>query len=531
MGKIYFIFLFTFFISCQEHRFVNTSANASVVTVFAFFQEDKIKIDSTLILAYNDTILKSFYKKKNYEVAWDSKKYRDFVLTEMTKSNEDGLEPNDYYVQYLNRLETKYDSLSQPELINYDIQLTRSVQKYITHLNKGKADPYQLYDDWDLGRKTIDAGTLLYDCLEKNNFAEILEEQKPQLKTYQKLKLALKKLQELPDMPSESIDPREKFKPNTSSKSIITIKRKLIFWGDLKRKDSALTKLYDKETQTAIKQFQKRHGLKSDGIIGKGTIEALNYSRNQRMEQVIVNMERLRWLPNDLGKHYILVNLPDYSLTVYKDNDSILSRKVVVGKESRKTPLLSSKLTNIVLNPNWTVPPTILKEDVFPEAIRSKSAFSRKGLHIFDSKNREISASKWKMSDAKRYRYVQNPGKNNSLGYMKINFNNNYAVYLHDTNHRDYFKYDYRALSSGCVRVENPLELAEYLLNDPENWSIEKINEVTKEAKQLKTKIINMTEDIYVHFIYTTSWIENDQLQFREDIYCLDADLYSKLRY
>jgi L,D-transpeptidase YcbB len=531
MGKIYFFFLFTFFISCQDHKSVTNTESASFMDLFAFLKEDKIKIDSTLIRSYNDTILKAFYKKNNYEVAWNSKENRDFVLNELSQSFKDGLEPNDYYVQYLQRYETKYDSLTEPELITYDIQLTRSIQKFINHISKGKLNPYELYDDWDLGKKTVDASSVLQQCFDGNNFAETLEKQKPQLKAYTDLKLALKKLQEYPDTTIDQIDLREKFNPNTSSKSIINIKRKLIYWGDLKRKDSALTKLYDKETQTAIKRFQKRHGLKTDGVIGRGTIEALNYSRNQRIEQVVVNLERLRWLPNNLGNHYILVNLPNYYLTLYKDNDSILSHKVVVGKDTRKTPLLSSKLTNIVLNPNWTVPPTILKEDVFPDAVRSRSAFSKRGLHILDSKNRVVSPSTWKLADAKRYKYVQNPSKNNSLGFMKINFNNNYAVYLHDTNHRNYFKYDYRALSSGCVRVENPLELAEYLLNDSENWSIEKINEITKDAKKLQTKTINMTEDIYVHFIYNTSWIENDQLQFREDIYCLDADLYSKLRY
>jgi len=218
-------------------------------------------------------------------------------------------------------------------------------------------------------------------------------------------------------------------------------------------------------------------------------------------------------------------------LTVYKDNDSLFSNKIVIGKDTRKTPLLSSKLTNIILNPNWTVPPTILKEDVFPEALKSRSAFSRKGLHIFDSKNREISASNWRMSDAKKYRYVQNPSKNNSLGLMKINFNNNYAVYLHDTNHRDYFKKNFRALSSGCVRVEHPLELAEHIINDSLDWNLEKIHEVTTNAKTLKTTSIDIVESIFVHFIYTTSWMENNLLQFREDMYCLDAELFAKLRY
>jgi murein L,D-transpeptidase YcbB/YkuD len=225
------------------------------------------------------------------------------------------------------------------------------------------------------------------------------------------------------------------------------------------------------------------------------------------------------------------VNLPDYTLTVYKDKDSLFLHKIIIGKDSRKTPLLSSQLTNIVLNPNWTVPPTILKEDIFPEARKSRSVFSRKGLHIYDSKNRIVSPSKWRMADAKKYRYVQNPSKNNSLGLMKINFNNNYAVYLHDTNHRDYFTKDFRALSSGCVRVEHPLELAEHLINDAENWSLEKIHEATTNSKKPKTTSIDLLEPIFVHFIYTTSWLENDTLQFREDVYCLDAELYAKLRY
>ena len=530
MGKINYLFLFLFFISFQELYSTTSVEKSSSVIAFSIIQLEKIKIDSTIIISYNDSILKSFYKKNAYEVAWDSKVNRDFVLNEITQSSQEGLEPNDYFVVYLNRFESKFDSLSSEHRIEYDIQMTQSFQKYISHLNKGKLNPYNLYDDWDLGKKTVDVNALLFECFEKNNFAEIIERQKPQLKIYQQLKWALKKLNEFPDTDIDQIDPREKFKPNTSSKSIPNIKKKLTYWGDLKN-DSIFTKTYTKETLKAVKQFQKRHGLQADGVIGKGTIEALNYSKNQRIEQIVVNMERLRWLPNDLGNHYLLVNLPDYMLTVYKDNDSLFSNKIVIGKDTRKTPLLSSKLTNIILNPNWTVPPTILKEDVFPEALKSRSAFSRKGLHIFDSKNREISASNWRMSDAKKYRYVQNPSKNNSLGLMKINFNNNYAVYLHDTNHRDYFKKNFRALSSGCVRVEHPLELAEHIINDSLDWNLEKIHEVTTNAKTLKTTSIDIVESIFVHFIYTTSWMENNLLQFREDMYCLDAELFAKLRY
>jgi murein L,D-transpeptidase YcbB/YkuD len=529
MKKHYFFVLFLLFIA-QELYSVTITETFSYRHALVFIQEPKIKIDSTLIISYKDSILTSFYKKKRFKTAWDSKKNRDFVLHEMTQSFAEGLEPNDYYVAYLNRLESNFESLSTNQIVEYDIQLTRSFQKFISHLNKGKLNPYQLYDDWDLGKKNTDVNAVLFECLENDNFSETIEKLKPQLIMYQKLKSALVKLNELPETQIDQIDPREKFTPNTTSKSIPNIKRKLLFWGDLK-KDTLLTKTYDKQTQAAIKTFQQRHGLKPDGVIGKSTIEALNYSKNQRIEQVVVNLERLRWLPNELGNHYLVVNLPDYTLTVYKDKDSLFLHKIIIGKDSRKTPLLSSQLTNIVLNPNWTVPPTILKEDIFPEARKSRSVFSRKGLHIYDSKNRIVSPSRWRMADAKKYRYVQNPSKNNSLGLMKINFNNNYAVYLHDTNHRDYFAKDFRALSSGCVRVEHPLELAEHLINDAENWSLEKIHEATTNSKKPKTTSIDLLEPIFVHFIYTTSWLENDTLQFREDVYCLDAELYAKLRY
>jgi murein L,D-transpeptidase YcbB/YkuD len=148
-----------------------------------------------------------------------------------------------------------------------------------------------------------------------------------------------------------------------------------------------------------------------------------------------------------------------------------------------------------------------------------------------DYKNNIISPYKWKLADAKRYKYVQNPSGNNALGYIKVNFPNKYSVYLHDTNHRNDFGKKYRALSSGCVRIEKPLELGAYILNDTVNWNLEKIKEVTVNSKKTSTKSINLTEELYIYFNYITTWTEKNELQFREDIYCLDADLYSKLRY
>lgn len=340
-----------------------------------------------------------------------------------------------------------------------------------------------------------------------------------------------------------------------------------MYWGDLPEKDTLLTTTYDAKTRAAVLRFQKRHGLRPDGIIARATIDALNYSRDQRIEQIVVNMERWRWYPKDLGAHYLLINIPDYTLVAVKANDTVQRQRVVVGRDSRRTPILTSKITNLNLNPNWTVPPTILKEDIFPEAEKNPYFFRKKGLQIIDRNNQEVAPELWRLEEAYKYRYVQNPGRNNSLGLMKINFPNRYTVYLHDTNHRDYFSLSFRSLSSGCVRLERPLEMAAHLLNDTLQWPLQKIKDTTnikhyqklREAKikalekkqalvkaknpkaklapiqlpkaELKTIVLKIKDDIRVHQFYWTAWEENGTLQFREDIYCLDSDLYTLLRY
>jgi murein L,D-transpeptidase YcbB/YkuD len=362
------------------------------------------------------------------------------------------------------------------------------------------------------------------------------------------------------------INLKEKIVPNTKNSYIALVKKRLNYWGDLKEKDTILTTFYNKKTQEAVKKFQIRHGLKPDAIIGRSTIEALNYSRNQRIEQVIANLERWRWYTQNFEENYLLINIPDYSIVAVKKNDTLISQKIVVGREARMTPILDSKLSNINLNPNWTVPPTILKEDIYPVAKKNPNIFRKKGLLILDQNNEEINPSDWKIKEAYLYKYVQKPSRNNSLGSMKINFPNRFSVYLHDTNHRDYFDYTFRSLSSGCVRLEKPLEMATYILNDTLKWPLQKIKDTTdisyyiklqskkqleinkKIAKllaknpkllidnkplpkpELKTIIVKIKDPIYLHLWYWTAWENKGVLQFREDIYCLDADLYSKLK-
>ena len=312
---------------------------------------------------------------------------------------------------------------------------------------------------------------------------------------------------------------------NDTKDALIEVKKKLIYWKDLKPLDS-LTPIYDETTETAVKKFQMRHGLGIDGVIGSGTAGALNFTKEQRRKQIIANMERWRWFPREFECDYLIINIPDYSLRVVKNDDTIRVHKVIIGRPSRKTPVLSSKLTHVIFNPTWTVPPTILRKDVVPAAIKNRNYFRSKNITIYDSNNRVVSPWQWNASRSRSYRYVQSPGEENSLGLVKFIFPNRFTVYLHDTNTKGFFEKDIRALSSGCIRVQNPFELTEYLLDDPENWNLEKIDEAINTGE---TSQVQIHKEVYIHILYWTAWSENGILQFRDDLYDLDMDLYKKL--
>jgi murein L,D-transpeptidase YcbB/YkuD len=565
MKQLYFIIPLIIFICCKKSTLERTSIDNPFLNVS--FLNNSVNIDSTLITNFNNPNLTAFYKNYSYETVWTNEDNRSIVLNEFKNTTNEGLLPNDYNYDKLSSLNSNYNNLDNIKLVEFDLLFTQSIQKYLSHIYKGKIAPKAIYDDWDLKDKTIDVNALLFEAIENKSFASKFEELKPKHAIYKNLKEALRLLNTFPkdSIPFIVLKTKDKIVFNKSHKVMKNIKRRLMYWHDMQQADT-LTTIYDKETQDAIKKFQSRHGLNPDGVIGKGTISALNFTKDQRIEQVVANLERWRWFADDFGKNYLLINIPDYTLIAIKDNDTMQKQRVVVGKDTRQTPIIESKVSNINLNPNWTVPPTILKEDIYPDAMKDKGVFKKKGLTILDNKNNEIDPWDWKIEDAKKYKYVQNPGRNSALGLMKINFPNKYSVYLHDTNHRDFFSFTYRSLSSGCVRLEKPLEMAAYLINNPEKWDLKTIQDTTdinyynklqkqkekriaiKNAKllaknpllvipekvypkpELKTIVVKISDDILIHQLYWTAWLEKNSLQFREDIYCLDSDLYNKLR-
>jgi L,D-transpeptidase YcbB len=517
----FLFFIFLFFQSCKEKISVPKEST------FIVDQDSIDQIVNPLFLEKEPEFIQELYSHFENKVIWSDTKNRLTLIDFIEKSIEDGLFPEDYHIKEINFYEKNRSKLNYSNFQTYDIILSNAFKNLADHLHRGKLNPRELYNDWDLPNKKSISIEKLIQAIESNQINDLLIEVSIKNNIYTDLKTGLLSVLEKPAYDFKNTIVETKIVPNDSSETIKIIKQKLFYWGDLKTKNNSLK--YDEESVKAIKKFQKRNGLIADGVIGKGTAEILNLSKEKIIEKLRVNLERWKWFPDELGENYILINIPNYRLDFIFEKDTLETKRIVVGKPSRKTPILSSKINNIVFNPTWTVPPTILKEDLVPSASKNLSYFSRNRITIIDSKKDTIKPKDWDSKNYKKYRYVQKPGYNNSLGLVKFNFPNKYMVYLHDTNHRDYFARSFRALSSGCVRIEEPLSFAKIILmeEDEERWKESEIDTIIKNAK---TKVIPIKNSIRVYQLYYTSWVEDKIVQFRNDIYKYDEELYEKLR-
>ncbi|MEH2920231.1 L,D-transpeptidase [Samsonia erythrinae] len=288
---------------------------------------------------------------------------------------------------------------------------------------------------------------------------------------------------------------------------------------------AAYDERYTGELVEAVKRFQHWQGLESDGIIGKRTREWLNVSPQMRATLLALNIQRLRLLPDNVHTG-ILVNIPNYSLIYYQDGAERLSSRVIVGQPRRKTPLMSSSLYNVVVNPPWNVPTTLTRQDIIPKVVRDPGYLERHGYTVLSSWGQDAEAIDpamidWQMVAPERfpYRLRQAPGTNNALGRYKFNMPNSEAIYLHDTPNHNLFRRDIRALSSGCVRVNKASELAGMLLQDA-GWNS---NRISSTLDQGNTTYVSMKHRIPVNLYYLTAWVAEDgRPQFRTDIYNYD---------
>ncbi len=272
--------------------------------------------------------------------------------------------------------------------------------------------------------------------------------------------------------------------------------------------------------------------------MGPATLDALNVPVNKRLRQIELNMERWRWLPRNLGKRYILVNIAGFSLDVYEDNRHMMDMRVVVGRQYRRTPVFSKDMTYLVISPYWHIPPNIALKDKLPLIRKNPGYLEQERIRVFHgagAEMREIDAKTvdWATITGRNfsYRLRQDPGPFNALGRVKFMFPNKYNVYLHDTPSQELFAKTVRTFSSGCIRIEKPIELAEYLLKDYPEWTRERI---LSTADRRIERTVQIKKPLPVHLLYWTAWIDRDgRMQFRNDIYkrdeLLDRALQEKI--
>lgn len=328
------------------------------------------------------------------------------------------------------------------------------------------------------------------------------------------------KLSKLSWIPIHTTTP---LKPGVSHPVISRIRHRLYLLGDLQSKDTQ-NNLYDWSLEQAVIHYQWRHGLDTSGVIGPKTLQALNTTPRQRLKQLQLSLKKWNQFPDKIGSQYIRINIPSYSLDLVKDGNKVINMKVVIGKPSRETPTLFSKVQTIVFNPRWNVPEKITNEDILPKMLKNPEYLKKNNFKIYkdwsnQSETVDPSTIDWQQAQTENfpYRLSQKPGISNALGKVKFIFPNNESIYMHDTNHKSLFSRIKRAYSSGCIRLERPFELAEYFLQDNAQLTNENIPDILNSNK---TTYVKLKNPIPIHITYITAWVDtNGRAHFREDIY------------
>lgn len=481
----------------------------------------KLKDNTSSIKLKNKDSVIAFYELRKGNPAWKSLKNRNELYRVLQSAEKEGLIPEDYNSKDVLKIVTS-NPFKRSDNIVIDLLFTDYYLSFIYHLANGKLNPKNLYNDWVLTPNVFKFNALLNTSLNNDTLYKSTNAYKPQRKIYQQLKTQLPLTKALihTDSLKTIVIHGDKIRPNNTDNRILNIRKRLNELGFIKDSLVTQSKVLDTLLQEGVREFQASKKLKTDAIIGIKTIDALNESFLDKYNSVLANLERWRWFPRKMGNDYILVNIPNYQLKHITTTDTT-QYNIIVGKTSRKTPVFSSTISYLDFNPKWYIPPTIKREDVIPAATKDIDYLRRKNISVFNNQGKQLvlDSINWNSNLPSSYRYVQGSGSSNALGRVKIIFPNKFSVYLHDTPSKSLFKKNYRARSSGCVRVQNVFTLASEILN----LSDEKINELVD--NQL-TKRIHVKKDIKVYFLYwSVVFNEQSKPTFLNDVYKLDKGL------
>jgi murein L,D-transpeptidase YcbB/YkuD len=489
-------------------------------------EELSYKIDNENLICSNE--LRRFYVNRLYDPAWftrNSFSNNGFdLLYYIRHVGQQGLQPNDYHLYLIEEYMKKVLSSAATDttdLMKLDMLLTDAFLLLGSHLYFGKVDPEKEGASWKMQRKDpeLRLDLKLEEALMENEVDHELNMLAPGYRSYWMMKEELAFFLTLDGQLWPVIFSDKAVKPGDSSQIVPMVRERLIKLR-YKLSDSSSI-IIDNELEEQLKMFQNDWGLNTDGVLGKTTLEYLNCLPLKLMGQLKVNMERFRWLPPQVTGKHIIVNIANFKLDLIVGADTLISMRAVVGQETKKTPVFNESMTYIVFSPSWTVPNTILQEDVIPELLKGPDYLLKKNMKLlrFDGTELAYSDVDWSTISESNFPYMvrQDPGPGNALGRVKFMFPNNYNVYIHDTPSRSFFARDARAVSHGCIRVEDPFDLAVLLLSDVPEWTPENIRTAMQQPKE-QTVLLKVPVDVMV--IYLTAWTDGkDRIQFRNDVY------------
>lgn len=545
----WFLSVFIFF-SCQKNL---TRSNESVSTTSQHTQapaEQVIVMDSASIsghlssLSLSDAALqqriqdkvRQFYLANAFKTKWLGENgptplyYASLDL--LKNATHCGLSPEMYRVD---RIEQQVNALyknkpaAAKRIADLDIQITETFFLFAIHLREGRITdtgargkiwimPYHQADHADVSMLT-----LAKTAPELDDVIKRIQPTHEQYTKLQKQLIAYRSL-EKSDIGQLPVSARQRIKPSDRNVAIPAVRKKLWLMDLLVSADTGLVASadslsYDTALVAAVKTFQQRHGLEDDGIIGGKTLGYLNQSFREKADLIALNMERMRWLPRHDAAQYIRVNIPEYKLRIYEQGQRTLEMNVIVGAVTNATPVFNDTLEYVVLSPTWIVPPSVAKEEILPRLKKNNLYYTNRDF-TFYKKGVEVdpSAERWDSAvNIREYRIVQKPGPDNALGLAKFIMPNDMNIYLHDTPDHKPFSHRYRALSHGCIRLDDPATFAAHILQGEAGWDLARIKKAMTGGKPVK---IELKKQYEVHLEYRTVWVDDQgNLHFGEDIY------------
>jgi len=465
--------------------------------------------------------LESFYNTRNYQFAWFSQdglteqargfwNLHDYVTT----YEDDSLLKDKKLQKKMDRLIAEDElsvSASNKDYINTELTLTQHFIMYmLNNYEKGYVKRKEM--ERFIPRKKEDPVALADSLMNKKHkddkYFEDVNESYNGLKDQLGKYLAIAKNGGWPQVNFV----KKPLKKGTSSPEIANIKKRLMITGDLAGNDTS--QVFNDTLVTAVKNFQARHGFSETGSVSDSLIKEMNVPVTKRIEQLLMNMDRMRWLANNPSGNLIVVNIPEFVLHVYEGKQKAFDIDVVVGKEGHNTMMFNGDLNQVVFSPYWNVPPSIVAKEILPAIEKNPNYIAKENMEITGN-------------DDGLPVVRQKPGAGNALGKVKFLFPNSFNIYFHDTPAKSLFEKDKRAYSHGCIRLKEPEKFANYVLRNQPEWTPEKINEAMNSGNE---KYVKVKDPIPVVITYYTAWVdENGRLNFREDIYGHDGRLAEKM--